>query len=59
MVAEKEIKDFKKSSIINITNIAVETTTEVMKKIINTEVNKSSVSAIVKDIVKRRAENKI
>ena len=59
MAAEKEIKDFKKSSIKNITNIASETSSELIKKIINTEVNKSSVSAIVKDIVKRRAENKI
>ncbi len=59
MAAEKEIKDFKKSSIKNITNIASETSSELIKKIINTEVNKSSVSAIVNDIVKRKVENKI
>ena len=45
--AEKEIKDLKKSSISNINNIATETSAEVIKQIINTEVNKSSVSAIV------------
>ena len=59
VAAEKEIKDFKKSSIKNITNIASETSSELIKKIINTEVNKSSVSAIVNDIVKRKVENKI
>jgi len=59
IAAEKEIKYFKKSSISNINKIAAETSTEVIKKIINIEVNKSSVSAIVNDIVKRKVENKI
>ena len=44
---EKEIKDLKKSSLSNISNIAVQTSTEVIKQIIDTEVNKSNVSAIV------------
>ena len=55
-VAEREIKDLKKSSISNISNIAAETSAEVIKQIIDTEVNKSNVSAIVEDIVKRRIE---
>ena len=38
---EKEIKDLKKSSISNINHIATETTTEIIKQIINTQVNKS------------------
>jgi len=59
IAAEKEIKDFKKSSITNITNIASETSAEVIKKIINTDINKSNVTAIVNDIVKRKVENKI
>ena len=54
MAAEKEIKDLKKSSISNINNIAVETSAEIIKQIINIEVNKSSVSAIVDDVVKRK-----
>ena len=54
MAAEKEIKDLKKSSISNINNIAAETSFEIIKQIINIEVNKSSVSAIVDDVVKRK-----
>ena len=54
MAAEKEIKDLKESSISNINNIAAETSAEIIKQIINIEVNKSSVSAIVDDVVKRK-----
>ena len=54
MAAEKEIKDLKKSSISNINNIAAETSAEIIKQIINIEVNKSSISAIVDDVVKRK-----
>ena len=50
---EKEIKDLKKTSVSNISKIASETSAEIMKKIINTEVNKSNVSAIIDDIIKR------
>ena len=50
---EKEIKDLKKTSLSNISKIASETSAELMKKIINAEVNKSNVSAIVDDIIKR------
>ena len=55
----KEIKDLKKSSLSNISNIAVQTSTEVIKQIIDTEVNKSNVSAIVEDIIKRKIEKHI
>jgi len=54
VAAEKEIKDLKKTSISNISNIAAETSAEIIKQIINIEVNKSSVSAIVDDVVKRK-----
>ena len=54
--AENEIKDLKKSSILNINHIAVESTAEIIKQIVNTEINKSSVSAIVNDITKREME---
>ena len=50
---EKEIKDLKKTSLSNISKIASETSAELMKKVINTEVNKSNVSAVVDDIIKR------
>ena len=56
---EEEIKDLKKSSISNISNIAAEASTEIMEKIISIEVNRSNVSAIVKDITKKEVEKKI
>ena len=57
--AEKEIKDLKKSSISNINSIAVETSAEIIKQIIDTEINRSNVSAIVEDIIKRKEEKHI
>ena len=51
--AEKEIKTLKLSSIEDINKIAIETSSEIIRKIIGTEVNASSVSAIVKDISKK------
>ena len=59
LAAEKEIKNLKKSSISNISNIAAKTSAEVIKQIINIEVNKSSASAIVNDLVKRKLEKHI
>jgi len=59
VATEKEIKDLKKSSISNINHIATETTTEIIKQIINTQANKSSVSAIVSDVTKREMEKHI
>ena len=59
IAAEKEIKDLKKSSVSNISKIAAETSAEIIKQIINTEMNKSSASAIVNDIVKRKIEKHI
>ncbi len=55
-LVEKEIKDLKKSSISNIGIIASETSSEIIKKIINTDINKSSVNAIVNDIVKKETD---
>ena len=53
-VVEKEIKDLKKTSVSTISNIAAETSAEIIKKIMDTEVNKSNVSAIVEDILKKK-----
>ncbi len=52
--AEQEIKLLKKTSISNINKIAAITSEETIKKIINIEVNKSNVSAVVEDITKER-----
>ena len=56
---EKEIKDLKKASASNIADIAAETSAEIIRQIINTEVNKSNVSAIVNEITKKEIEKHI
>ena len=58
-IIEKEIKDLKKASLSNISTIASETSAELMRKIINTEVNKSNVSAVVDTIIKKNREKHI
>jgi len=56
---EKEIKDLKKNSLSSISKIASETSAELIKNIINTEVNKSNVTAVVDDIIKKNKEKYI
>ena len=51
--AEKEIKTMKLSSIKDINTIAIETSSEIVRKIVGTEVNASSVSAFVEDVSKK------
>ncbi len=51
--AEKEIKTLKFSSIKDVNKIAIEASSEIVRKIVGTEVNASSVSAIVEDISKK------
>ena len=57
--AEKEIEHLRKSSVLNIKNIAAETSGEIMRQIINIEVNKSNVTAIVDDVTKKVVEKSI
>ena len=52
-IAEKEIKDLKKNSTSDIANIASETTAEIIKQITTADVNKSNVSAVVNDVIKK------
>ena len=56
---EKEIKNLKKISTSNVADIAAETSAEIIRQIINTEVNKSNVSAIVNEITKKEIEKHI
>jgi F-type H+-transporting ATPase subunit b len=58
-VVEKEIINLKQSSLLNISKIATEITSEVMKQIIDAEVNNSNVSAIVNDIAKKKMDKQI
>jgi len=57
LAAEKEIKDLKKSSISNINKIAAEISVEAIKQVIDTEINRSSVTAIVNDVTKKKLDN--
>ncbi len=51
--AEKEIKTLKLSSIKDINKISIEVSSEIVRKMVGTDVNASSVSAIVEDISKK------
>ena len=53
---EKEIYALKKSAPEKINKIAIETSSELVKKIIGAEVNNSSISAIVDDLLKRNGD---
>ena len=51
--AEKEIEKLKKGASEKINKIAIDTSSDLVKKLIGTEVNNSSISAIVDDLSKR------
>jgi len=51
--AEQEIKELQKSAPDKINKIAIETSSELIQKLIGAEVNNSSISAIVDDLSKR------
>ena len=53
---EQELESFKKSSPEKINKIAIETSTELLKKLIGAEVNNSSISVIVEDLSKRNGD---
>ena len=52
-IAEDEIKDLMSNSPKKINQIAVDTASDLIKELIGTEVNKSSISAIVDDLSKK------
>ena len=54
--AEDEITALRKSAPDKINKIAIETSTELVKKLIGADVNASSISAIVNDLSKRNGE---
>ena len=54
--AEEEIELLKKNSPEKINKIAIETSSELVKKLIGAEVNSSSISAIVEDLSKRNGD---
>ena len=57
--AEKKIQNLKKDSISSIKKIAEETSAEIVRHIIGTEVNRSNVSAVLNDVLKEKIEKKI
>ena len=56
---EREVKNLKKTSILNINKIATETSTEIIKHVIDAQVNQNTVSTVVNDVVKRKIEKYI
>jgi len=55
--AEQEVNNLKTSSGEKIKNIAVETSSELIKQLIGEEANKSSISAIVEEQARKNREN--
>ena len=53
---EQEIEELRKSAPKKINKIAIETSSELVKKLIGAEVNNSSISAIVDDLSKRNGD---
>ena len=54
--AEKEIETLKKVASEKINKIAIETSSDLLKKLIGTEINNSSISAIVDDLSKKNKD---
>ena len=54
--AEKEISELKKTGPEKINKIAIETSSEVLKSLIGTDVNSSSISAMVHDLSKKNGD---
>ena len=54
--AEKEIKKLKNNAPEKINKIAIETSSEIIKKLIGADVNNSSISAIVDDLSKKNGD---
>ena len=54
--AEKEINELKKAAPEKINQIAIETSSEILKNLMGAEINNSSISAIVKDLSKKNRD---
>ena len=54
--AEKEIEKLRKSALEKINKIAIDTSSELVKKLIGAEINNSSISAIVDDLTKKNGD---
>ena len=54
ILVEKEIESLKKNSMSSIGQIATETSSEIIKQVMDAQVNSSNVSAIVNEVIKKR-----
>ena len=54
--AEQEIEFLRKSAPEKINRIAIDTSSDLIKKLIGTEINSSSISAIVDDLSKKNGD---
>ena len=55
-IAEKEIIELKNNAPAKVNKIAIETSKELVKELIDAEVNNSNISAIVEDLSKRNKD---
>jgi F-type H+-transporting ATPase subunit b len=56
---EKEIESLKKNSMSSIGQIATETSSEIIKQVMDAQVNSSNVSAIVNEVIKKRMDKQL
>ena len=59
ILVEKEIESLRKNSISNIGQIATETSSEIIKQVMDVQVNSSNVSAIVNEVIKKRMDKQL
>ena len=58
-LVEKEIKNLKRNSVLSISKIATETSSEIIKQIMDAQINSSSVSATVDEVLKKKMDKHI
>ena len=56
IMQKKKLNELKKTAPEKINKIAIETSSDLVKKLIGTEVNNSSISAIVDDLSKKNGD---
>ena len=59
ILVEKEIESLKKNSMSSIGQIATETSSEIIKQVMDAQVNSSNVSAIVNEVIKKRMDKQL
>ena len=58
-ITKEQAKNFKQKSLESISKISKEISSEVIKKVLNTEINESNLSAIVEEVSQKRLKNNL